>query len=387
MTLTVPCPNERPPRVQRPASAPDDGFARRSPASIQFSVSSAERSGVAPTASDAVVSAEALAGRLADGETLQIVDLAPRATLAQGAIDGALSIGIADWEALARRAEDPGRLASATGISLDAPVVLVPADQSFRGLDAAARVYWLLTSAGAEDVAVLDGARADWPEAGLPLSTTVRVPVGSFEAPETSSAAASPFGAAVPGATVVEASIEAAATDGEGMVTEPLAQLAVQTVGNFKSLDIPLGSAPVQITDDGEGVAALAWFLLSEVVRITDVHFAERSGALASDGLRIVGRAVVGGDAAVAGASPAVGSGSGNRPDARDLAVTRPSRREQDVSMELSADAGTTEAPALRVDRTSGGARPSSPPSLQILSITPLRSPKDDARIPPSLRR
>jgi thiosulfate/3-mercaptopyruvate sulfurtransferase len=59
----------------------------------------------------------------------------------------------------------------ATGVNQDSPVVITFAGKTTDDVTFATRLYWTLKYFGHDDVALLNGGKAQWVRAGLPLST------------------------------------------------------------------------------------------------------------------------------------------------------------------------------------------------------------------------
>ena len=60
----------------------------------------------------------------------------------------------------------------ALGLELDRPVVVVSEGKTDTDFGAAARVYWTLKSTGFEDLAILNGGKQAWEQAGYPIDKT-----------------------------------------------------------------------------------------------------------------------------------------------------------------------------------------------------------------------
>ncbi len=105
---------------------------------------------------------------------VQIVDIRPAAEASVGYIPGSISVPFNRWlGTLSKPAGPPAdRLLSnvigRAGIDIAGPIVIVHSAFSDDSFGRAALVYWLLKSAGASRIAILDAGHRGWREAGQP---------------------------------------------------------------------------------------------------------------------------------------------------------------------------------------------------------------------------
>lgn len=116
-----------------------------------------------------------LAGLLAVHGT-QVIDIRSTKAQAGGVIPGALSMPFTEWRGPKANPGQPAdnaklsALIGGAGLRLDQPIVIVHAKGDAFDTGRGAYVYWLLKSAGAQQIALLDGGHKAWVEAGLPLA-------------------------------------------------------------------------------------------------------------------------------------------------------------------------------------------------------------------------
>jgi 3-mercaptopyruvate sulfurtransferase SseA len=101
------------------------------------------------------------------GSDLQVIDV--RADISGGVLPRTLSLPYDLWPKAHAEVWMP-KLVAATGLRLDRPIVVIGADGASHNMGQAAYVYWLLKSAGARQVALLEDGIAAWRAAGLPLA-------------------------------------------------------------------------------------------------------------------------------------------------------------------------------------------------------------------------
>ncbi len=108
----------------------------------------------------------------------QIIDIRPQSALKDGVIPGAISMPFDSWRGPKDNPGHPAsnaalsRLIGEAGLRLDLPIVIAHAEGSPFDTGRGAYVYWLLKSAGAERLALMDGGYSAWDRAGLPLADT-----------------------------------------------------------------------------------------------------------------------------------------------------------------------------------------------------------------------
>ena len=127
----------------------------------------------------ALVSPEALAVRIEQQSDLQILDIRETGPNTDRLIPNTIHL---PYPRLRRSAPDQaapdGPLLSKTlglnGVHLDKPIVLVTQRTTAQQTGQAAFAYWLLKSAGARDIAILDGGFHAWASKELPTSDRTR---------------------------------------------------------------------------------------------------------------------------------------------------------------------------------------------------------------------
>ncbi|MHA3915285.1 rhodanese-like domain-containing protein [Halovulum sp. GXIMD14793] len=105
----------------------------------------------------------------------QVVDIRSEKQQAEGLIPGALSMPFSRWRGPQSNPGQPAddaklsQLIGEAGLRLDQPIVIVHAKGDAFDTGRGAYVYWVLKSAGAQKLALLDGGHKSWVSAGLPL--------------------------------------------------------------------------------------------------------------------------------------------------------------------------------------------------------------------------
>ncbi|MEM6356247.1 MAG: hypothetical protein AAF844_11285 [Pseudomonadota bacterium] len=411
MKLVLPCIEGTTPKIDLREAKIETEVARTSPAGIRFKLPSRDLSAAAQR-SGAIFSAEMLLSAMKGDANLQIVDLAEQRSGTEHVIDGAVSLPFAFWTGVADDDAAMNALLAAAELDLTQQIVLVPGAESYEAMGAAAQIFWALRNAGASKVAVLDAVRQSWPEEGLPVTRLLRVPLNL---PEPTGAALR-VGDGRDGSpdelTVVEASVieptAGAAGGATGEATLPLSDLAVATVGNFKSLDLPWGNVPVHIEARDPSVAALAWFLLAEVAGIEEVHLlapsadgtllssrdeAKKDGTETANAPRLVPGAFsvareAADEPATTDAVPSIASLDSEPPTPDALAVQRPTARGEPVPLPGLGQSpiGETEGSnGVRVGAsTEPTVRPEAPGAF-IMSINPVPPADASSALPPGL--
>jgi len=114
---------------------------------------------------------------------IQIIDLRTAAQQEEGVVPGAVSVPYAAWRGPRDNPGQPpsaSRLAQiigAAGVRLDRPIVLIHSKPDAFDAGRAAYVYWLLKSAGAERIAILQGGYAAWEAARMPVASLPDTPI------------------------------------------------------------------------------------------------------------------------------------------------------------------------------------------------------------------
>lgn len=112
---------------------------------------------------------------------LQIIDIRDDKYLPEGTIPGAVWMSFPAWRGPADRPGQPPTeeqleaLIGGSGINPDLPIVIHNHSGHVVQTGRAAIVYWILKSAGAENIAILDGGFKAWRDASLPLDAEPNV--------------------------------------------------------------------------------------------------------------------------------------------------------------------------------------------------------------------
>lgn len=110
---------------------------------------------------------------------VQVLDIRDATEAEAGAIEGARSSPYVGWTtaedvaAFVPTNKELSVVISEAGLDLGEPLVIVHGGGESEDLGKAARVYWLLKSAGAEDLAILRGGFDSWAAADLPVAAVV----------------------------------------------------------------------------------------------------------------------------------------------------------------------------------------------------------------------
>ncbi|MEL6769310.1 MAG: hypothetical protein AAFP17_19190 [Pseudomonadota bacterium] len=406
MELRLPCVDGALPAIDRREAKAETAVARSSPQGIRFKVPT-RGSSLAAERSGAIISAQMLRSALRTGDdgTPQIVDLAGQRSGAPHVIDGAISLPFENWGAVANDEDAMALLLKAAELDLSQRIVLVPGEDSYEGMGAAARVFWALKDAGAEKIALLDADRESWPDAGLPVTRLVRVPLGLPAPIEAELEVGDGRTGSPDELTVVEASVIDLAggeTDAGDAAPLPLSDLAVATVGNFKSLDLPWGHVPVHIEARDPNVAALAWFLLAEVAGIDEVHLLAPSidGTLLSARDRVDGDVAHDGPQLVPGTFslardpaaepettdkvPSIAALDSEPPTPDALAVGRPEPAEM-PGLDAALPGGSDGSSEIQVGSSTEPAVRATEPDSFLMNINPVPPADAGAARPPGL--
>lgn len=115
---------------------------------------------------------------LMDAVDIQVIDIRKQKDVAEGVIPGAISLPYSMWQGPAenpgapKAAEDYAQMLGSAGVRLDIPTVIVHRKAHPMSTGAAAHVYWMLKSLGADQLAILRGGHAAWAAADLPMAET-----------------------------------------------------------------------------------------------------------------------------------------------------------------------------------------------------------------------
>ncbi|MEM1385942.1 MAG: rhodanese-like domain-containing protein [Pseudomonadota bacterium] len=117
---------------------------------------------------------------LIDADAVEVVDIRTTLEHRRGAPEDAISLPFVLWRAEVDSASampNTTKLAieiADAGLTVDRPIVLVTASTSLQDMARASWVYWILKSAGAEQVSILNGGLEAWREAGFGLGPGTR---------------------------------------------------------------------------------------------------------------------------------------------------------------------------------------------------------------------
>ncbi|MEL6572949.1 MAG: rhodanese-like domain-containing protein [Pseudomonadota bacterium] len=239
---------------------------------------------------------------------MQIVDIRQAKHIADGVIPGALWMPFAEWRGTEDRPSQPPTeeefeaLLGAHGLNIDDPIVVHHRAGKTIQTGRAAIVYWLLKSAGADQVAILDGGYAAWTDAGLPSDPTPsqqlpRVVDVTFnsewwaDAMDIFAVTSGQVNGAILDARL-DAQVRKSVETGKPMMSMPMAQFVPASL--FTS---PMSSRRISeegqrafladlaargITEDAEflisvcqtgELSALSWFYASEIIGIENVRY------------------------------------------------------------------------------------------------------------------
>lgn len=232
-----------------------------------------------------LMSAAELAARIGGGR-LQVLDIRAVASGDETYIPGALTAPFALWHGSDGPVPDGrslSRLIGGTGLDLARPIVLVAGDADARSVGQAAWVYWLLKSAGADRLGILEPGFAGWQAAGLPVETS---PANARE--RRIAVSFDPRWAAGPDEV---AKISSGETPGALLTGDPGIFLpppgsdlpsdirAMEVLDAFKGQPVDWESGPVIFVSRDMLAGVAAWFYASEVAGIRNVRFFPAPGA------------------------------------------------------------------------------------------------------------
>lgn len=240
--------------------------------------------------------------------SVQVIDIRDEKYIAEGVIPGAVWIHISQWRGPAER---PGRIPSEAeleallgshGLRIDQPIVVLNHDSKTIQTGRAAIVYWILKSAGTENVAILNGGFTSWQEAQLPIATAHFQPTAqTVDITYSDDWRAGPldiYGLAtgqVEGAILdarLDGQVRKAVETGKPLMSMPMAQFIPASLftnplsdkaldadaqadfrADLESRGINLGSEfLISVCQTGE-LSALSWFYASEIVGIENVRY------------------------------------------------------------------------------------------------------------------
>lgn len=254
------------------------------------------------------MTADAVNATQNENSDVQVIDIRAEKYVVEGTIPGAVWIPFPQWRGVDDRprqpilADDLAVLLGGAGIALDKPIVVHNHSSHPMQSGRAAIVYWILKSAGAQDIAILNGGFKAWREAALPeaLAPAVRQPV-SIDVAYNGDWTADPLDiyAITTGQTngaILDARLEGqvrkAIETGDPMMSMPMAQympasffmsqltaqnMAAPAIAEFRAdleaRGIEIDSEMlISVCQTGE-LSALSWFYASEIVGIENVRY------------------------------------------------------------------------------------------------------------------
>lgn len=250
----------------------------------------------------------ALSERIATGDEVQIIDIRSSKYVKRGIIPGAVWIPFPEWRGDKERPgqvpteEELEAMLGANGIDPNKPIVIYNHAAKTVQTGRSAIVYWILKSAGAEDIAILNGGFKAWagmsyPEAEAPIAPTpVSVDITYTE--EWWADAMDIFAVTsgqVDGAILdarLDAQVRKSVETGEPMMSMPMAQyvpaslftnpmsssrLTAEGQADFIAELTDRGIDPgdgflISVCQTGE-LSALSWFYASEILQLEDVRY------------------------------------------------------------------------------------------------------------------
>jgi len=249
-----------------------------------------------------------LSALMAADQSVQVIDIRDEKYVAKGVVPGAVWVHYKEWRGPSERPGQPPteleleELLGSNGVRLDQPIAVYNHSGKTIQTGRAAIVYWLLKSAGAENVAIVEGGFKGWQAAELPADAApADLPVQSVDLTYSHDWWAGPI--EVYGVTTgqIEGAILDARLDGQvrksietgkpmmsmpmaqyipaSLFTNPLSERALSEEGREAFLsaladrEINLGSEIlISVCATGE-LSALSWFYASEILEIENVQY------------------------------------------------------------------------------------------------------------------
>lgn len=128
------------------------------------------------------VDAETVYGWMQSSDAVQILDIRKPKYVDRGIIPDAITVPFSTWRGPSERpsqppsAEELATLIGENGLRLDQPIVIYHRAGKTIQNGRAAIVYWILKSAGAKNIAILEGGIKAWQAADLPIAETATPP-------------------------------------------------------------------------------------------------------------------------------------------------------------------------------------------------------------------
>lgn len=263
---------------------------------------------LAPQAWSPYLGPTVLASQLDRNDEVQVIDIRSKKYLKHGVVPGAVWIPFSEWRGPSSRPGNPLRpeqlaeMLGAAGLRLDKPIVIHNHANKTIQNGRAAIVYWVLKSAGAQQLAILNGGFKDWQAADLPVTDThtikkpTQVDVAySYEwwaDPMDILAVATKQQTGAILDSRLDAQVRRSAETGKPIMSMPFAQYIPASIfSNQLSNENLSTSAKQEFRDELEGrgialdsemlisicqtgeLSALSWFYASEIVGIENVHY------------------------------------------------------------------------------------------------------------------
>ncbi|MEJ6401883.1 sulfurtransferase [Yoonia sp. 2307UL14-13] len=256
---------------------------------------------------------------------VQVIDIRKEKYIGDGTIPGAVWMPFSDWRGPSERPGQPPTEAELeaflgdNGLQLDQPIVIHNHSDHTIQSGRAAIVYWILKSAGAEEIAILNGGFKAWDAEALPLTPEhTRPQPGIVDVTYRYDWWAGPmeiFGVTTRqsnGAILdarLDGQVRRAAETGRPLTSMPMAQyipasffsnyLSVERLSERsqdafradlrdRGIDFDTGML-ISICQTGE-LSALSWFYASEIVGLSNVrYYPDALQGWQSDGGRMYG--------------------------------------------------------------------------------------------------
>lgn len=284
IVLTIPCKDGRTPAVSAASGSGDVATVEPSSESSvpEPAATATPFVGIAPPAGWMPLIDVAALSREVPGE-IQVLDIRAEGSAATGFIPGALPVPFALWRG------DPtvndgipddrvlSRLIGGSGLDLNAPIVVVAAGRNEASIGQAAWVYWLLKSAGARQIAILEAGFEGWEASGAQIATapgnarTRQIAVTLAEDWTSRTADVAKMDAGDAQGTVLAARPELFLTDAGG-AGGAAGSRSAEVLEILKGQPVDWERRTVVFTSPDVLSAAAAWFYASEVAGIRNVR-------------------------------------------------------------------------------------------------------------------
>ena len=242
------------------------------------------------------------------GGDVQVIDIRSKKYLKHGVVPGAVWMPFADWRGPKSRPGNPPKteklaeMLGQAGLRLDRPIVVHNHSNKTIQNGRAAIVYWILKSAGAQQLAVLNGGFKGWKAEGLPTAEThaqkkpTKLDVAySYEWWADPMDILAISSSQQEGAILdsrLDAQVRKSVESGKPMMSMPFAQYIPASLfanelasGNLtepakqafradlvnRGVELDTGLL-ISVCQTGE-LSALSWFYASEIVGIKNVHY------------------------------------------------------------------------------------------------------------------